>query len=404
MRLSEGIALAAALSLPVSSIAAAAPAAGAPVAPTLPDAPVVPVAAPDETAAETTGDTTPEQPEEPAPEPPAEDPADAMFKARVQEAAKHYTEGRALYSEGRYAESAAEFERSHAAIEFGDTLFKIIEAYEKANEPIRALRKAREYLALASCEGGRESPANYPCGEPEQRTEALRRSERLRRRVAEVKLQLGPGADLREIKVADRIVPSTDFPVLVPPGTFVMELTGPNDGDFRRHDVTVEAGDTFTLFVPAFVAAPDIDDGGGDDDGTTDPGFDPRRRKRILRGAFWGSLSLTVASGIATGVLIGLTRFNTRRFNELKCSAECTVDEYNDLPMNPSLPEDMRFPLSYREAAERQEPARNAMIGVTAGLGAITVVLGIFAYAKKPSRANANARLQVRAGGLSVRW
>ena len=397
-----GIAMAAALSLAVSSTAVAAPTSPEPeiVVPTLPlPEPVVRQPAGDEGL----------PPHEPAAESVASDvdtggdpSADEMFKERVRDAAQHYSQGRSLASEGRYVEAAAEFERSHDAFEFGDTLYRIVEAYDAASEPLPALRKAREYLALESCEGGRESPGNYPCGEPGQRDDVRQRAERLRRLVAELKLQLADGVVLRKVKVADRVVPLADFPVLAAPGSFVVALTGPNKGQLRSYDVTVEAGDTFNLFVPPFVT-PVIDDGGPDiESGPIVSPHDQARRQRNLRRAFWGGVGLTGASGVVLGVLAGLSRFNQNAHDDGKCSVECTAEMYDNLPEDPALTEGMRYPQSFRNKSTRFASGTNAMVGVTAGLGLVTIVLGVFSFTNK--RSGVNARVQVRAGGLSLRW
>ncbi|MEM6991255.1 MAG: hypothetical protein AAF721_12175 [Myxococcota bacterium] len=408
----DGIAVAAAASLLVSSVAWAAP---EPTVPEVgateagPEEPPVEAPAVEETPTEEGGSddgATPEAPPDSEGEPGPTDVADAMLAKRVSDAAEHYDKGAALLSERRYPEAAAEFERSHAAIGFGDTLFKIVAAYDAANEPIRALEKAREYLALPTCDGdGREGAGNYPCGEPKQRDDVGRRADRLRRLVGELKLKLDDDVVVREVKVADAVVPLSDFPLLVSPGSFVVWLTGAKKGQRRSIPVEVDAGETYTIFVPSFETSAPPDGGTTDNgigDAVEDPRFDPVRRRRVLRGVFWGGVGATALSGVALGVLAGLWSSNTRRFNELHCSGECPMDIYDALPEDPATPEGVKYPLSFEQAANRFEVARNAMIGVTAGLGVVTVVLGIFAYSKKPTRTN--ARLQVRAGGLAVRW
>lgn len=334
---------------------------------------------------------------------PGPTPEELMFAAKVEEAAKHYGEGKALMSEGRYTEAAAEYERSHASIEFGDTLFKIIEAYEAANEPIKALKKARAYIALDSCDGGRESPANYPCAEPEQREAAIKKSNRLRQLVGELKLQLGKDVVLRGVKVADKMVPLDDFPLLVLPGSFIVELTGPKDGQRRSYEVTVDAGETFNVFVPPWEKPRVLDPiGGGGDDGDDEQTLEEqRRRKRILKGAFWGGVGLTTASGALLGVVGGLARYHQQRFNTEHCGGLNQTQCMEQGQYDPDS--DSYYPSRHERLKERYLVATNAMIGVTAALGVTTVVLGIFAFTKKkPS--GANARVQVRADGLTFRW
>ena len=340
------------------------------------------------------------------PEPAASGPTpeELIFAAKVAEADKRFTEGKALMSEGRYAEAAAEFERSHASIEFGDTLFRIVEAYEAANEPIQALKKARAYLALDNCEGGKESPYNYPCAEPDQRAKAAKKANRLRQFVGELRLKIRKEVPLREVRVADEPVPLDDFPLLVLPGSYIVELRGPKVDQLRSYDVVVEAGQTFTVSVPPW-EKPRVDDPVFDD-GETDQERALReqaRRKRILKGAFWTGVGVTAAAGAALASVGGVAVYSQRRWEELHCGgvpqAECQATR----PDDPDLGPNGKYPLSHERRLDRFRTATNVMIGVTAALGVTTVVLGIFAFTKKkPS--GANARVQVRAGGLTFRW
>ena len=59
---------------------------------------------------------------------------------------------------------------------------------------------------------------------------AIKKSNRLRQLVGELKLQLDEDVVLRGVKVADKMVPLDDFPLLVLPGSFIVELSGPKDG------------------------------------------------------------------------------------------------------------------------------------------------------------------------------
>jgi len=342
--------------------------------------------------------------EEPAPaEPAAVDPADAEWAETRSAAAAHYAEGKALFSEGRYLEAAGQFERSHARVDYAATLHKIVDAYEAANEPLRTMQKTRQFLALPICEGGKENATNYPCGEPRRRDNMLARAERLRKVLGELKLQLADGVELREVRVADKVVPLSDFPLLVLPGSFIVEMHGPLKDQHRSYNVTVDGGEIYSVFVPPFVeptiAGPVV----GPDDGEGKR-LQRERRQRIAKGAFWGGLGLTVASGAALGVLGGLTRNRRQTFKDLQ-------DEYisgGEPPVDPMC--DAQYPCTAEAEFNDFKRATNAMIGVTAGLGLTTVVLGIFAFTKQGS-GGANASLQVRAvrlglrpGGIVVRW
>lgn len=397
MRLTHGIAWATAASLSLSPVASAAPTTGDAVAPAPPKLPVAEAGAPPTVAAPPTESEAEEEPLSPE---------DKLFFERAGRAEAQYDEGKALMSEGRYEEAAAKFERSYASIEFGITLIRIIEAYDAANQPIAALKKARQYLDLPACEGGNENRDNRPCTQAQHVVQIQERSDQLSRVVGELKLQLADGVTLRAIRVADRTVPLRDFPLLVQPGSFVVELTGTKAGQQRSYDVTIEGGETFKVFVPAF---PDSTNGGsigggdgsGDDRGRDDA-FERDRRKRIVKGFFWGGVGATALSGIAVGVLGGLTLAAQRRYARDKCARECSEEEYNATPDDPMTPMDVHYPLTPQREFERLTPATNAMIGVTAALGVTTIVLALFAFSKKSN--GTNARLQVRAGGLALRW
>ena len=386
----RAIAMAAAVSLCWSSVGIAAPAAVE--SPVAEDSGVAEGDPPASDASEV---------EAAAAEPGAEDPVhDPVFVARVREATQHYGEGKALAKAGQYAAAAAEFERSFALIEFGNTLQKIVQAYDDAGQPIEALQNGRAYLELPPCEGGRERPGIHPCTEPDKIREITDQVARLRRLVAEIRIQLGEDVVLREIRVAGRIVPQSQFPLLVLPGSFPVEITGAGKGEQRRIDVEVKAGEPYVLYIAPFqskrVDPPVIETPGGEEQ----PTIDYARRKRIQKGFFWGGVGLTAASGVATVVLGVLTRRSQQRFDDNLCAGLTVAECEENSPIDPAS--NTRYPLSHRQRYEALLPATNAMIGVTAFFAVSTVVLGIFAFSKKP--AGANARVQVRGRGLSVRF
>src|SRR5690606_36825078 len=62
----------------------------------------------------------------------ARDPEAIRQEKRIEEAERHFIEGRTLYHQGHYLEAAAEFERSFAAIERAETLYNIVVSHELA--------------------------------------------------------------------------------------------------------------------------------------------------------------------------------------------------------------------------------------------------------------------------------
>ena len=327
---------------------------------------------------------------------------DDVFKDRVREAIKHYDLGVAKMRQEEYAAAAAAFERSYASAEFGNTLFSIVTAYDAAASPVEALRAARRFLALPECDGP-ETPVNRPCGETDARFAIQRDVKRLEALVGELDLVVQDGVILREIRVNGRVRAQRDFPLILLPGSYVVELVGPKKGDYREHPLEIEAGKASILTVLPFVQEVDTGGGDGGDDGGDDGGgdgggndriIDPERRARLLKGFFWTSASLTAASAVTLGVVGGLTLRARRQFKEEKCDAVCGDDED---------PDDFPYPVGPRDRFNQLLPVTNAMIGVTAALGVTTIVLGVFAFAK-PRKRDEQARLSVSPYGVTVRW
>jgi len=168
--------------------------------------------------------------------------------------------------------------------------------------------------------------------------------------------------------------------------------------------VTVEGGETYSVFVPSFVEpkveGPVVDPGNREAER-----LQRERRRRIAKGAFWGGLGLTVASGAALGVLGGLTSNRKQTFEQLQTDFNTDKESVPEDPMCPGK----QYPCAAEAEFNQFKRATNAMIGVTAGLGLVTVVLGIFAFSKQTDGVNASlqvraVRLDVRPGGLVLRW
>lgn len=363
-------------------------------------------AAPEEPSAEDGGEGTepdgaPDEGSADASREPADPTRDDVFKDRVREAIKQYDYGLALMRQAKYAEAAAAFERSYASAEFGNTLFSIVTAYDAASSPVAALGAARRFMALPECEGA-EGPANRPCGELDARFSIERDVRRLEALIGELDLDVQQGVILREIRVNGRVRAQRDFPLILLPGSYVVELVGPNKGDYREHPLEIEAGKASILTVLPFVR--ELDTGGGDggedggDDGGADGGgrdrlIDPERRARFLKGFFWTSASLTAVSAVTLGVVGGLTLRERRLFKEEKCAAVCDEEMAEDHP----------YPHDRRDRFNQLLPVTNAMIGVTAALGVTTIVLGVFAFSK-PRKRGEQARVTASPYGIAVHW
>lgn len=331
----------------------------------------VPREGPDE--AESSADANPEPP-------PSLD--DALY----EEALTRYLEGQGLFVDGRYLEAGAAFRRSYAAVPMGRTLHAVGLSYEKGGDIIPALEAYRRYLGLPDC------PA------PEDRCAAQREEvrgfvARLRTKVGELSIEVDDGVDLLGIEVQDRIVPPEDFPIILAPGHYEIRERGYGQGDVRIREIDIEPGQVFSLLVVDFNApvqsVPDT---------VFDPGPPSRpsnrlteeERRRRLKIAFYGGVGLTAAAGIATGVVGGLTLRAYREQDE-RCRGVCPDTEY---------------PLEERERVEQLRPVTNALVGVTAGLGITTVVLGLFAFSGKQGRgARASVtRVTPTPGGVRVRF
>ncbi len=316
------------------------------------------------------------------PEAPA-GPEDVMYV----EAYDRYLEAQGLFDLGLYLDAGAMFRRSYAAVPMGRTLYAVGLSYEKGGEVIPALEAYRRYLGLPDC------PA------PEDRC-AANRSEvqgivaKLRARVGELSIEVDDGVELLGIEIGDRMVPPEDFPIIVPPGHYVLRERGYGKGDVRIREIDIDAGQVFSLLVVDFDAptTPPPEQ-------VTDPGppsspsnrISDEERRRRLRIAFYGGVGVTAAAGIATGVVGGLT-LSAHNTYAGRCTGTCGPGD--------GYPEDAE------QRFDRLKPVTNALVGVTAGLGITTVVVGLFAFSGKrgrDSRASVT-RVTPTPGGVRVRF
>jgi hypothetical protein len=319
---------------------------------------------------------------------------------RPDEAARHWQAGRALYDKGSYAEAAAEFELSYAAVPFAATLYSVGVSYERAGKPVEAVRAFRRYLELPDCpDAPPEEPKAFCTA---QRSEAEQALEELRPRVGELAIELGEGVKLSQVKVAGRTVPLDDFPLVLLPGTIDVEVFGLRPNERRTRSVTIVGGEPQTFYVAPFEEpsvvvppprpTPEVER----DDERDDPRLE--RRRRGLRTTFWVGTGLTAGSAVAMAVMGGLTLYHRKQFRQDLCGEVC------EDPDAPPYPEDHEL------AFERYQPITNALVGVTVGLSVATALVGTFAFRKRPDAGKAGTRARTRpsvrmgASGLVVRW
>ncbi|WP_266219619.1 hypothetical protein [Paraliomyxa miuraensis] len=354
-------------------------------------------------------EATASSPERSPTDPSPEEIARRLFEVRLEKAEVHWQEGDRLYNNGEYAEAAVQFERSYSAVPAASALYSAALSYGRGGKPVEAVRALRRYLALPNCTREQLERGDLYC--TAQRTEAEQALSEQARRVGHLKLELGEGVELREVRVAGRTVPLDDFPVLLLPGTVDVEVFGMGPDERRSRPAYITAGETYELYVAPFdpLVVPKV----GAPEGTNRE-FDQLRweqRQRQLRTTFWVGAGLTAAAGVALAATGGLALYHQRRYDTELCEEECFLkDELG----NPMLDEngdfqylDRPYPADHEAAVGRHRPLANAMLGVTIGLGVATALVGAFAFRKNVQpTGSSRARAHVRLGGsgLVVRW
>lgn len=357
----------------------------------LPTAVTVPAAPEDASATEESLAQSPDVEAPPSDGPAEEDPAEpgepGLDDALRLEAIDRFVDGRELFDQGRYLEAGAAYRRSYAAAAAAKTLYNIGLSYEKGGEVVQALEAYRRYLSLPDC----SVPPTDHCAA--LRSEVEGDVVRLRAKVGELSIQVDDGVELLGIEIRDRIVPPEDFPLILAPGHYEIRERGYGQGDVRIREIDILPGQVFSLLVVDFNASiqpiPET---------VTDPGPPSRpsnrlteeERRRRLRIAFYSGVGITAAAGIATGVVGGLA-LSAYREQDARCRGVCPGTDY---------------PFEERERVDQLRPVTNALIGVTAGLGITTVVVGLFAFSGKKGRgARASVtRVTPTPGGVRVRF
>jgi hypothetical protein len=321
---------------------------------------------------------------------------DPITKSLIDDAVAHFKEGRRLYEDRSYEDAADAFRRSYESVPSGQALYNESLAWEKAGERARALQALDRYLALPDCVKG-----ELLCAV--ERDSASRASQKLKPLVGELDIVLEPGASIRGVEIGGELHGPTAFPVYVEPGVLEVVAVGTKENQRRRFEVDVDPGRRAALVIPARlfnedggVVTPIRNPESNEGNGSTAPRRNPELRRRSLRAAFYGSLGVTIGSGVALGVVGGLL-LDAHRDYERRCTGTCVpgVDEY------PSETE-RRF--------NRLKPVTTGLVIATSALALVTVTLALFAFIegdRAQQRASTRARNrgpQFTGNGLRIRW
>ncbi|MFO0634306.1 MAG: hypothetical protein U0168_15770 [Nannocystaceae bacterium] len=361
--------------MPATPARAAAPASGEPAAePTTTSSP--------ETTSPAAEPTTTDAPDGGSPST-----GDRIYDAMVKEFTTRFQQGQLLFNRGSYAQAAVEFEAAFAAIPAAAALSNVALAYERAGDHVAAAKAAKRYLDLPDC----DTPGVDEDFCASQRAELTIALERLLEQTAELRLQLARDVRLREVRIDGRVVAMQDFPLLVEPGRHEVELVGTRKDERLQRMIDVRAGESRAIPVEPFASSSPGERGG-------DP---PRRRDRsaALRPTFWAAVALTSASAATLATFGGLTVAADHEFHRQQ-------ELFNANKPAPGEPPKYPFPATEKHRFDTFKTASNAMVGVTAGLAMVTVVVGLFAFSRPRNRSTTRASTHVHwlGTGVRVRW
>jgi hypothetical protein len=292
--------------------------------------------------------------------------APAAEDAELDAAMRHFTQGIALYEEGDYAAALFEFEKAYRTKPDYRLLFNIgVTALELKDYAV-----ARDALQRYLADGGEEIGA-------ERRAEVEQQLETLAKRVGEVTIVCSvEGASV----TVDGVVVGTtplEQPLVLNLGQHQVEITRDT---YKPHRATLEVagGSSTTLDIalaaetpPPVVEAP-----------TTPAEPIPSSKARPLRIATYVGLGLSVAAGAGLAVAGTLA---LRADDDLQ-------SELDQFPGDPG---------ALRDARDRRNmlaTTSDAMIGVTAGLAAITIGLGVATVVVQRRETNRTARVHIDRG------
>ncbi|HWB75453.1 MAG TPA: hypothetical protein VG755_10875 [Nannocystaceae bacterium] len=318
---------------------------------------------------------------------------DELHEAMVKAFVERFQEGEFLFNRGQYIQAAAEFERAFATIPAEAALANAVLSYERGGDRVSAALAARRYLALPPCDTPDIDKAKCSLQIDKLETQY----ERLMGQIGQLELKIATGVVLSEISINNRKVAIADFPVLVAPGRIDVELVGASPGQRRQRFIDVRQGETQTINVGPF-DEPDPDA----------PPIGPRRpreRPQWLKPLFWSGLGITVGSGIAMATMGGLFLRESRLYDEGYCDGD---------PMTPTpecTGDGDQYPHEHERRAAKYQLTTNALIGVTAGLALVTLVIGAVAFTGPQSKRKRNGgtqrastRVRWTGSGVLVRW
>ncbi len=315
------------------------------------------------------------QPAEAASAAAKEDPSDP----RVEAALEAFREASKLFHEEDFKAAGDAFLRSFKILPSIDSLWAAANSYRLADEVVRAVEVYERYF-------------QYVDDNRDRAEKARAEFDTLRARVGRLNVQIAKDAMVREILVNGEPVAREAFPRLVVAGPVEVEFLGLEEGQRSVSRVRIDGRSTIVVSFPGFGGSEEQAPFG---DTPGDPPDEPASRKRqAVKAAFWSGVGLTAAGAVTIGVLGGMTLHYRNEWQSLQCpDGVCS-------PGSPS-PEDAK------QNFERYKPATNVAIGVTAGVAAVTLVLGVIAYRRGDRRAESatrRSRLRVSAGGLGLRF
>lgn len=311
----------------------------------------------------------------PDPSPPSPPSEDAPPETHAE---YWFGRGEALGEAGDFVGAAKAFERSVATMRTGEGLYNRALAYEYASMYLEAYAAYEDYRAFVDPRSTEARAAKDAIA-------------RVRAKVGTIELRFQGGHVPARIFVDGDPRARDEFPLLVMPGEHEVVVLE-KSGEERRRSYTLAPGGVWTVDftrptetvpAPAFKPPPQFDE------------LERERRRRIVRGLFYSGVGLTAAAGVTLGVFGGLTVREHAAFSAGACGDADSC-------------EDAGFP-AYSADHERNfnnyKLTTNVMVGVTAGLAGVTLVLGIIGYARpKGDAAAATSRIRIDPTGLRMRF
>lgn len=293
-----------------------------------------------------------------------------------------FGQGERLGEAGDFVGAAKAFERSVEILRTGAGLYNRAVAYEYASMFLEAHAAYDDYRKFVDPRSAEAKAAAEAMG-------------RLRSKVGTIDLDFARDHVPKQIFVDGDSRDRDAFPLLVAPGEHEVVVVERN-GEQTRRSHTLEPGAVWTVDFARTAQAPEP--------GNPGPTFKPppafdelerERRRRIVRSLFYTSAGLTAAAGVTLGVFAGMTLREAKAFQQAQCGTRPECLEAGD----PDYPSD------HENRFVNYKATTNVMVGVTAGLAGVTLVLGIVGFSR--SKANAgesSARVRLEPAGLRMRF